>query len=265
MKKYNVQTLLIIGSIVLLIAALIVGFLVSDGGSEGVAAGAMKKDSAIVNDGYYVYYTSPEGHVMCVDPYDTTPYVWVKNRSVLAVNETHILLSSEDAIEVFFKEEKGVVESYNVKTQNAYITDEYIYYIAEDTGYIMTINRMTKEESVLIPQEVKMFDVYGTQLMYVPQGKKTGIVAYDMSGKSAMLYAQDKTIADFAVEDDNCLYYSDAGKKNQISKISYNWNKESVIKGKKASNFCFCRGAFFFAEKAKGGVYNLMIDNREAY
>lgn len=250
MKKNYPKLILTIVAVVLVFAALFValgGPTIKFDKKIVHKVGAIDKNSAIYDDGGLVYYTS-KGNIMCVDPYDAkNPSVWVEDKKLLAVNGEYILAFDESEVYVFNKQEKGIEESYSIKTNNAQVTEDALYYLDKKTSNIMKIDRQTREETVFLPYEVKKFAIRDNVFYYIPEGKGKGIIGYDLSGVSAVLYAQNKTVGDFYVTGDKLMYYFNSGSK-QLNYIRLMDNLDGEVKGKKYSGVAACSGAFFYVK-----------------
>lgn len=225
----------------------------------------LDKNAVIVDDGKYVYYTNARGDVMYVDPYDVeNPQLWMENGKVIAVSDSHILIGKKDGVELYKKQEKTVEQRYNIKTSNAVLTDEGLYYLDDKTKNVMKLDNPSEEAVAIIPFEVKKFAMYENKIVYVPMNKKSGIITYDLGGSSAMMYAYEKTVNDFYVTNDGLLYYGDDdGKK--IKYVRLIDNAEGVTEQKVKDSFGFCQGSFFYVKNPLFGKNKLVFDIKDNY
>lgn len=218
------------------------------------------KDSKIVTDGEYIFFNNPEGDVMFMHAFDTAGAPWGSDWNVAAAGDTHMLFEKDGSWAIFNREEKDIEETYDVKTDNAQFNDEALFYKDKKTSHIMMIDRKTKEEKAIVPYAVNEFVVSENEIVYVPEGKKTGIVIYDYKSGMVSLFAQDRTAKGINYIE-NQIIFSDADKKGQVFNINRSAGIETEIENVKTTNFCFSKGIYFYTEKSKG-EYKLAFNNK---
>ena len=256
---------LLYGGILLAVIALVFFFILKPAPAEDSEKidVTIAQESKIVTDGEYIFFNNPEGDVMFMHAFDTTATPWGPDWNVVAAGETHMLFEKDGAWAIFNKEEKGIEETYDIKTDNAQFNDEALFYKDKKTNNIMMIDRKTKEESTIVPYGVNEFVVSGNEIVYVPEGKKTGIVIYDYKSGMVSIFAQDRTAKGINYIE-NQLIFSDADKKGQVFNINKSASIETKIENVKTTNFCFSKGIYFYTKKSKG-EYKLVFNNKDEY
>lgn len=255
-----------IGGLALLVLVIIAAFTFSPSSEKQDTPKVnipIDKNSNIVTDGEYIFFNSPEGEVMVMHAFDTTAETWIDGEwKVLSVSEKNLILQKDDkSITVFNREEKGIEETYNVKTDTAYCTEGAVYYKDPKTDCIMQIDRETKEEVVFLNNPVNDFLVFGEKLIVAQGGKNKGLALFDYSTGEAKLYMPDQVIKTVTFSD-NMIVYTDA-KGNPRRLNLYNGN-DTKIEDVKSEGLCFSKGIYFYIEKAKDG-YKLGLNNRDEY
>ncbi len=220
------------------------------------------KNTNIVTDGEYIFFNSPEGDVMIMHAFDTTPEVWVKGWKVLsASDETLVLKQNDESITVFDRAEKGVKETYDVKTDTAYCTKGAVYYKDSTTKMIMQIDRETKEEVVFLNSPVNDFLIYGDQLFVAQEEEGKGIAMFDYGTGTAALYAPEKTVKKLSFSN-NMIVYTDT--KDNVRRMNLNNGNDIKVKNVKPESLCFSKGVYFYVDK-KWGKYKLGINDADAF
>lgn len=222
------------------------------------------ENSNIESDGEYVFFNSPEGNVMIMNVFETKPQVWVENYELLSVSDKNVIVrNSEESIVVFNREEKGIDEIYNVKTDTAHCTDGAVYYKDEETKRIMQIDRSTKEETVFLDVEVNDFIIVGNKLLVAQGGDSKGILMFDYDSGSAALHVPETKVKALTYSMDNMIVYTTA--KNKVRRLNLNNGNDIKVKKVKTESLCFSRGVYFYVEKKLFGGYRLGINDSDAF
>lgn len=253
-----------LGALALLVLVIIAVFTLSPSNKEKKQEVniPVDKDSEIVSCGEYIYFNSPEGDIMKMNAFETTPELLISGWKVMSVSEKNMVLrQNENSIAVFSVEELGIEEVYDVKTDTAYCTDGAVYYKNMDTNCIMQIDRETKEEIVFLNTPVNDFLIHENQLIAALEGKGKGMAMYDFAAGSATLYASEKTVTDISYSS-NMIVYTVSGK--SVRRLNLNNGNDIAVKNVETDSLCFCKGVYFYVEKAKGG-YRLGINDEDAF
>ncbi|MBQ8540254.1 MAG: DUF5050 domain-containing protein [Clostridia bacterium] len=266
MKKYSTQIVAIAISAILALTALFLVYKpdIKLPQSSTRELDRIKKDSAIVTDGEYVFYTNTDGNIIRMHAFDTEGKVFYENKTIMAMGETHFLAQTEEGFDLLSLEETGMERSYNIKTDNAEVMGDYIYYKHPETNHIMKINFKTGEESVALGMEVKKFSVYEDGFFFIPVGEKKGIVQVSFDGSTAKLYAQNITVTDFATKYYD-LIYSDADNDNCVTYLNIVSGHTEVMQKVKSDKICFAKGVIFWKKSGGLGYDKLMINDENAY
>ncbi len=250
-----------LGALALLVIAIIAVVSLNKGEKQEVNI-PVDKDTEIVSCGEYIYFNSPEGDLMRMNAFETTPELFIRGWKVMSVSEKNMVLrQNEDSIAVFNVEERGIEEVYDVKTDTAYCTEGAVYYKNMDTNCIMQIDRETGEEIVFLNTPVSDFLVYEDKLLVAPEGKGKGIAMYDFAAGSATLYASEKTVTDISFSS-NMIVYTVSGKR--VRRLNLYNDNDILVRDVGVDSLCFCRGVYFYVEKTKGG-YKLGINDEDAF
>lgn len=222
------------------------------------------KNTNIVTDGEYIFFNNPDGDVMMMHAFETTPELWIEGDwKVLSVSENNMVFKqNEDTIAVFNREEKGLEETYAVKTDIAYCTKGAVYYRDMETGCIRQIDRKTKEDVVFLGISVNDFQVVGDKLIVAQGGDKKGIALFDYSAGGASLYLPEQ-VAKTVSFSDNMIAYTD--KKDKVRRLNLGNGNDISVKKVKADSMCFSKGVYFYVEKKLFGGYKLGINDSDAF
>ena len=214
------------------------------------------KNTNVVTDGEYIFFNNPDGDVMRMHAFDATPELWIEGDwKVLSVSENNIVFKQdEETIAVFNKEEKGIEETYAIKTDTAYCTKGAVYYKHPETSCIMQIDRITKEDVVFLGVPVNDFYVVGDILVVAQNGDKKGIALFDYSTGAASLYLLDTVVKKVCYSDGVIVY---ADKKDNVRRLTIGNSEDKELKGVKKDGLCFSKGVYFYVEKKPFGGYKL--------
>lgn len=223
---------------------------------------AVDKNTNIVTDGEYIFFNNSDGDVMAMHAFDTTAEIWVEDRKVLSVSNDNIVLKNKEGlVEVFSRIEKGIEETYDIDSDAVYCTSGAIYYIDNETRYIMQIDRKTKEEVLFLDTAVNDILVFGNRLIIAPEEKGKGIVVFDYDSGNAMQLALEKTVEKLAFSDHMVVY---ADTKDVVRKLNLNSGSEVVVKNVETDGLCFSKGVYFYVDRV-WGKYKLGINDTDAF
>ncbi len=223
---------------------------------------AVDKNTNIVTDGEYIFFNNSDGDVMTMHAFDTTAEIWVEGRKVLSVSDDNLVVKNNDGkVEVFSRIEKGIDETYDIKSDTVYCTSGAIYYLDNKTGYIMQIDRKTKEEVVFLAAAANDFLVFGNRLIIALEEKGKGIAVFDYDTGNAMQYALEKTVEKLAFADHMIVY---ADTKGVVRKLNLNSGNEVVVKNVETDGLCFSKGVYFYVDRV-WGKYKLGINDTDAF
>ena len=223
---------------------------------------AVDKNTNIVTDGEYIFFNNSDGDVMTMHAFDATAEIWVEDRKVLSVSNDNIVLKNKEGlVEVFSRIEKGIEETYDIDSDAVYCTSGAIYYIDNETRYIMQIDRKTKEEVLFLDTAVNDILVFGNRLIIAPEEKGKGIVVFDYDSGNAMQLALEKTVEKLAFSDHMVVY---ADTKDVVRKLNLNSGSEDVVKNVETDGLCFSKGVYFYVDRV-WGKYKLGINDTDAF
>lgn len=251
MLKDN-KKIILIGALALLVLIIISVFALAPFDTAGDTVNIpIDKNSNIVTDGEYIFFNSPEGNVMVMHAFETTPEIWIAGWKVLSVSDTNLVLQKDkETIAVFNREEKGIEETYTVKTDTAYCTAGAVYYKDAKTKHIMQIDRVTKEEVVFLNSPVNDFMIVEDKLIIAQGGDNKGVALFDYSTGAANLYVPDKEIKAVTFLED-MIIYTDA--KDEVRKLHTKANYDMAVEDVGTKSLCYSKGVYFYVDKAKGG------------
>ncbi len=265
MKQNKVQIVLIAASMLFALIALILVFKPNFALPKKTTFNIdIAKNSVVVTDGEYVYYTSPEGNIMKMHAFDKEGELYIERRTIMALGDKHFAVKEENGFSVFNFEEKGIEKTYNIKTDNVDIQDGIVYYKHPETKQIMKIDMATDEESVALGYEVEKFVVTDEGYTFAPAGKKKGIAFVSFDGSKANLYAQNVTVSNFIL-DENLLFYCDGDNKDCLNYLNLSTGLTFAEKKIKNKRVCVAKGVYFSPKKGGKSKDILVVDDSNAY
>lgn len=218
-------------------------------------------DSVISASNGFVYYNDADNNIWSrsIDSGETA--IFAEDMTLLATDESGILAT--DGLNFTIYDEGGnITDSVSgIVVASAQLTSDYIYYKHIDSGYVVRIDRETKDVEDALPLEVNEFKVNENKIVFTTKANNM-VYVYDMETGIPMGYFGDKNIGDFALNG-NQLIYSDLNQGGKVSILDLSTGGETEIRGVQSANFTHKHGKLYYIENAKGNSKKYEIKNTE--
>lgn len=232
------------GIAALMVLALIGSFAVVNANKKPMAAA---ESNFAAGEGY-LYYNDTESALWSRNAQSGETKLIGEGVKVLSACGEEVLVTNGTNAYVVNYLGENTGESYKIDGTNFYLTEKYVYYKDNETGYVMRIGRENEVKQKILKLEVNKFVVNDKLLIFITDGKS--VYFYDMDTTMPAAFFVDKKITDFDMYGDY-LYYSDAANKNKISRMNYLTYAEDEIEGVKTAEFVCCEGKVFYLKNAK--------------
>lgn len=251
------------GGLALLVLIIVSALMFSPSKNKAVKVNIpIDKDSYIVSDGEYIFFNNPDGDVMMMHAFETTPELFMHGWKVLSVSDNNMVMRQDkETVGVFDRQEKGILETYEIKSDTVYCTEGAVYYKDTKTKLIMQIDRKTKEEVVFLTSPVNDFTISGDILIVALAEKGKGMAMFDYKAGTAASYALEKTVSKVCYANNMIAYTEKSGKVRRLNLGNAN---DIKVKKVKSDGLCFAKGVYFYIDKKWGG-YKLCINDSDAF
>lgn len=259
MKKININKAVKIAVLILAVLALIlvVRGCLSD---KSVMVGA---DSHIVADNKYVYFNDKDNDLYRLTIKTKDCELYEKDITVLSARGEELLVKNGDGLVVLDAETKEKLCFFDgINTEDAVLTDKYIYFKDSTTSRLLRLNRETEFVEVVPMMEnisVKDFDIYmDKDILFTADTDR--IVLYNPDTMQMQTFAEEKKVVDFSAND-GYLLYADAYDNYKIYSRDIDEINEIKFDELKAGRLTYKNGKIFYIDNTEKQMdeYKLQI------